>query len=124
MQLHQGAILRKQRRSKRSHDVKTYKLRMRVKMNYIKLNLPKESIFETPKNSFEVEVVNTIDCPIYTGILIENLKIDGAYNPLTIMALGYLDSPDNLEEPYKTRELTPRSRKSVEEISFFLNELS
>lgn len=56
--------------------------------------------------------------------LIESLKIDTAFNPLTIMALGYLDSPDNLEEPYKTRELTPRSRKSVEEISVFLNELS
>jgi nitroreductase len=27
------------------------------------------------------------------------------------IALGYLGSPDSLEEPFKTREITPRSRK-------------
>jgi nitroreductase len=56
--------------------------------------------------------------------LINSLKIDSAFHPMTITALGYLDAPEKLEEPYKTREVTPRTRKSVEEISTFLNELS
>lgn len=31
-----------------------------------------------------------------------------------IIALGYLGTPDQLEEPFRSRELTPRSRKSLE----------
>jgi nitroreductase len=49
---------------------------------------------------------------------IEVLKIDTEiYDPVVFMALGYLDSPDKLDEPFKTREMTPRTRKSVNEIS-------
>ncbi len=33
-----------------------------------------------------------------------------------IIALGYLDSPDKLEEPFKTRETSPRTRKKLNEI--------
>lgn len=33
-----------------------------------------------------------------------------------ILALGYRDDADKLEEPFRTRELSPRSRRSVEEI--------
>lgn len=32
-----------------------------------------------------------------------------------VIALGYLGSPDQLEEPFKTRELTPRVRKPITE---------
>jgi nitroreductase len=31
-------------------------------------------------------------------------------------ALGYLGDPEQLDEPFKTREITPRSRKAVEEL--------
>lgn len=56
--------------------------------------------------------------------------IMGGYNPtklremfeltdeeedVCIIALGFLGSPDTLEEPFHTRELTPRARKAVEE---------
>ncbi|MCU0347927.1 MAG: nitroreductase family protein [Saprospiraceae bacterium] len=37
--------------------------------------------------------------------------------PVAFLALGYLDEAEKLEEPFKTRELTPRSRKGVSEIS-------
>ena len=40
----------------------------------------------------------------------ENLK------PVVVIALGYLDEAGKLEEPYRTRELTPRSRKSLQEL--------
>lgn len=33
------------------------------------------------------------------------------------IALGYLDDPDALEEPFKSREMASRSRKSINEIS-------
>lgn len=55
--------------------------------------------------------------------LIQVLKIESTYKPCTVMALGYLATPDNLIEPFKTREITPRTRKSIEEISTFLNQL-
>jgi nitroreductase len=36
--------------------------------------------------------------------------------PLTVIALGYLDEADKLEEPFKTRELSSRKRKGLSEI--------
>lgn len=39
------------------------------------------------------------------------------HTPWVIMALGYLDSPDKLNDPYKTRELTPRTRKALKEVA-------
>jgi hypothetical protein len=38
MQLHKRAVLRKQRRSKRSNDVKAYKLRVNYKIQFINFN--------------------------------------------------------------------------------------
>lgn len=32
-----------------------------------------------------------------------------------LIALGYLGTPEQLEEPFKTREITPRSRRAAEE---------
>ena len=37
---------------------------------------------------------------------------------VSILALGYLGEADTLEEPFKSRELTPRTRKTLEEIAF------
>ena len=36
--------------------------------------------------------------------------------PVVFIALGYLDSPEKLEEPFKTREITPRTRKPLHQI--------
>jgi hypothetical protein len=49
---------------------------------------------------------------------IETLNLDAEkLEPIAFLALGYLDEAEKLEEPFKTRELTPRSRKGVGEIS-------
>lgn len=42
--------------------------------------------------------------------LADNLK------PVVVIALGYLDDAEKLVEPYRTRELTPRSRKTIQEL--------
>lgn len=36
--------------------------------------------------------------------------------PVVMMAFGHLDDADKLEEPFRTRELTTRTRKSLEEL--------
>lgn len=38
--------------------------------------------------------------------------------PVAVIALGYLGEPEQLEEPFRARELNARSRKSLNEISF------
>lgn len=48
----------------------------------------------------------------------KEFNIPEGYDTAIFMALGYLDNPDTLEEPFKTRELTPRSRKALGEIVF------
>jgi nitroreductase len=51
------------------------------------------------------------------GKAIETLSINtDVYEPVVFIALGYLDSPEKLDEPFKTRELTPRTRKPLSEI--------
>ncbi len=37
--------------------------------------------------------------------------------PICFIALGYLGDAEQLEEPFKSRELAPRSRKAVDEIA-------
>ncbi len=50
--------------------------------------------------------------------IVETLGIDPeVLDPVVMIALGYLDAPEKLEEPFKTRELTHRSRKSLNEIA-------
>jgi nitroreductase len=46
------------------------------------------------------------------------LGIPEGYEPVAGVAIGYLDSPDKLEEPYREREHAPRTRKPLSEISF------
>lgn len=49
------------------------------------------------------------------------LEISGVdaekWQPVAVIALGYKGSADDLEEPYKSRELAPRSRRNIAEIS-------
>lgn len=42
------------------------------------------------------------------------------YKPVCMIALGYLGDADNLAEPFKTRELTPRKRKNNSEYIEYL----
>lgn len=48
----------------------------------------------------------------------EIFNIPDGYDTLLILALGYLDNADTLEEPFKTREITPRTRKALSEFLF------
>lgn len=49
---------------------------------------------------------------------VEVLQIDAeVLDPVVFIALGHLDTAEKLEEPFKTRELTPRTRKSLNEIA-------
>ncbi|SDK83491.1 Nitroreductase [Catalinimonas alkaloidigena] len=38
--------------------------------------------------------------------------------PVCFIALGYLDNPETLEEPFRSRELAERHRKPLEQIAF------
>lgn len=48
------------------------------------------------------------------------LGIDNTKDVVCVMALGYLDNAEKLEEPFRTRELTARSRKPLQEIAVSL----
>lgn len=49
---------------------------------------------------------------------IETIGIDPEIlDPVVIIALGHLDAAEKLEEPFKTRELTARTRKDLSQIS-------
>ena len=43
------------------------------------------------------------------------------FEPVTFAAVGYLDSPGKLAEPYKTRETAPRKRKELIEFVHQVN---
>jgi nitroreductase len=45
-----------------------------------------------------------------------SLGLKDSQNPVSIVALGYPDDAEKLEEPFRTRELTPRNRKPLSEI--------
>ncbi len=42
------------------------------------------------------------------------LELNEHQESICMIALGYLDSPDKLEEPFRTREVTPRTRKPID----------
>lgn len=46
---------------------------------------------------------------------IKTFDLDENQEPVAFIALGYLGEADTLEEPFKTRELTPRTRRPVQE---------
>jgi len=47
--------------------------------------------------------------------IIESFGLTDLQKPMVVIALGYLDDAEKLEEPYKTRELTARNRKELHE---------
>jgi len=49
---------------------------------------------------------------------IETFNLPDDVEPVCFMVLGYLDKPETLEEPFKSREVEPRSRKTLEEVVF------
>ena len=51
----------------------------------------------------------------------EVLGLTHDQEPVAMIALGYLDEADKLEEPFKTRELSPRVRKPLEAFVFSKN---
>jgi len=46
-----------------------------------------------------------------------NLKINDVFEPIAVIALGYIGNADDLEEPLKSRENSERSRKPLTEIT-------
>jgi nitroreductase len=49
---------------------------------------------------------------------IETFHLPENIEPACFIALGHLSHPDTLDEPFRSRELAPRSRKSLDEIVF------
>jgi nitroreductase len=47
----------------------------------------------------------------------ELLKLDDTQGIACMIAIGYLDDAEKLPEPFKTREITPRTRKNILEVS-------
>jgi nitroreductase len=43
----------------------------------------------------------------------ESFQLDDDETAVCIIALGYLGAPDQLEEPFRTREITPRNRMEL-----------
>lgn len=50
--------------------------------------------------------------------LIKDLNIPGNYDPIAIMAVGYIGNPDELHENLKRIEYSPRERKNLDQIIF------
>jgi nitroreductase len=44
------------------------------------------------------------------------LNLSNDLEPVVMIALGYPDKADNLDEPFRTRETAPRTRKPLDEI--------
>jgi hypothetical protein len=46
------------------------------------------------------------------------LDIPAEYGPVAALAIGHAGDPESLEEPLRTRELAPRTRRSSSEWAF------
>ncbi|HEY8401736.1 MAG TPA: nitroreductase family protein [Cytophagaceae bacterium] len=68
-------------------------------------------------------LLQALDLGIYGHVMggfdkqkaIDTLGLTNDYKPICMIALGYPGTPDQLDEPFKTRELTPRNRKPLSE---------
>jgi nitroreductase len=55
----------------------------------------------------------------YPDKALERLQIPAeAYEPVAMMAIGYPGDPETLEEPLRSRERAPRSRRPLQELVF------
>lgn len=50
------------------------------------------------------------------AMLSEKFSLPEDIKPMVTIAIGFLDAPEKLEEPYHGREITPRNRKPLEEL--------
>jgi len=50
-----------------------------------------------------------------SSILVNNFNIPTNIEPVCVISLGYLDSPDKLPEDLRTREIAERQRRPIEE---------
>ena len=48
----------------------------------------------------------------------ELFAIPGGFDPVTMLAIGYLGEPDMLDERLRERELSPRTRRPLAEFVF------
>jgi nitroreductase len=48
----------------------------------------------------------------------DSLGIPDKYEIVAFLALGYIEGPETLNEPFRTREITPRSRKAIADFAF------
>jgi nitroreductase len=46
----------------------------------------------------------------------KDLEIPAGHDPVAMIAIGYPGDPDQLPEPYRTREFRPRERKPISEL--------
>jgi nitroreductase len=72
--------------------------------SHILLQASSMDIFTHPMAGFEKDKLS------------EALGLTENQTPICVVALGYLDDAEKLEEPFKGRELTPRTRKPLSEI--------
>lgn len=71
-------------------------------------------------------ITQALSMDIYTHIMggfdsvktISTFQLEESEEPICFIALGYLGSPETLSEPFKTREIAPRTRKPLEEFTF------
>jgi len=49
---------------------------------------------------------------------VDTLGIPPGYEPVAMIAMGYLGSPDSLDEKLKAREIAPRSRNPLQDTAF------
>ena len=62
----------------------------------------------------ELDIYGHMMGGFYMDKAIETFNIDTAiWEPACFIALGFLDDPETLEEPFRTRELTHRTRNDV-----------
>ena len=62
-------------------------------------------IYSHPMAGYDRHIIHTI------------IGLNDNQESVCMIALGYLDEADKLEEPFKTREITPRVRKPLSEIA-------
>lgn len=94
------------------------------KKNYSSNNQPNSAMMHDVGSANMLLTLQANSMGIYTHVLggYHADKVGDVFNlpeeltPVYVIALGYLDDHEKLDEPFRTREITPRSRKPLTEI--------
>ncbi|MBL7899105.1 MAG: nitroreductase family protein [Crocinitomicaceae bacterium] len=94
------------------------------KKNYTSNNQPNSAMMHDVGSANMLLTLQANSMGIYTHVLggYHADKVGDVFNlpeeltPVYVIALGYLDDHEKLDEPFRTREITPRSRKPLTEI--------